>query len=156
METLVLRSAIQYDPEIDGFSIEETASKTKKGIKISMIGSALGEELLQEHKKFITSFNTVAKWDKPTMILAMIINLFSPDRPGLQNKALVTEAEEKYSLLLQAYLRSKYNLYEARSVYPRLLMKLTDVRNYGEMSAQRVSNVATHDMEPLLREIFSM
>lgn len=156
METLVLRSAIQYDPEIGGFSIEETSSKIKKGIKISIIGSALGEELFTEHMKFITSFNTVAKWDKPTMILAMIINLFSPDRSGLQDKPMVTKAEEKYSLLLQAYLRSKYNLYEARSVYPRLLMKLTDVRNYGEMSAQRVASVAVHDMEPLLREIFSM
>lgn len=157
METLVLRSAIQYDPNIDGFAVEDVTSKQKKDLKISFINQALGPEIYSEHMKFITSFNTAAKWDKPTMILAMIINLFSPDRQGLQNKEIVANAEEHYSFLLQAYLRSKYAYYEARSIYPKLLLKLTDVRSYGEMSAQHISQLsAPRDMEPLLKELFDV
>lgn len=155
METLVLRSAIQYDPNIGGFAVEDVTSNQRKDLKMSIISQGMGEELYTEHMKFITSFNTVAKWDKPTMILVMIINLFSPDRPDLKETAIVAQAQEKYFFLLQAYLRSKYSLYEARSIYPRLLIKLTDVRTYGEISAQQVSQAKTNQMEPLLREIFS-
>jgi len=156
METLVLRSAIQYDPKVGGFAVQDINSKEKKYLKISFISQGLGEELFTEHMRFIESFNAAAKWDKPTMVLAMIINLFSRDRPGLTNKKVVENAEGRYSMLLQAYMRSKYSFHEASTLYPKLLLKLTDVRSYGEMSAQHVAQVAPQDMEPLLKDIFSM
>lgn len=153
-----MRSAIQYDPNIGGFAIKNSNSGVKKNIQIEIIRFMFGEELYDEHMKFITSLNTAAQWNKPTMILTMLINMFASDRPNIKDKSLVDEAGMHYSQLLQAYLKSQYTLSEANAIYPRLLMKLVDVRNYGELSRSAIEKhwvTSSAGIEPLLKEVFS-
>lgn len=155
METMVLRSAIQYDREKEGFTVTEQSTKETKEIKLSYISQTFGSTMFEEHKKFVTSFNDAADGDKPTMMLAMIINLFAPDRPQLVRKEVVAKAEEKYCHLLQAYLRSKYSSSKAECMLPKILMKLTDVRNYGVLSAEHMSQLSGDSLLPLLQEVFA-
>ena len=152
---MALRSAIQYTPDMDGFELEDSSTGDKKAIKMDIIKHILGEDLFEAHMQFVLSLNTVAKWDKPTMILTMVISLFASDRPGLHNKEHISRAEEHYSFLLQAFLRSKYTLHEARSIYPKLLMKITDVRTYAEQAKNTINNqnVNSSQLDPLLREL---
>lgn len=152
---MALRSAIQYNPDIDGFELEESSTGEKKAIKMEVIRHMLGDELFDAHMKFITTFNNVAKWDKPTMIITMVINLFASDRVGLHNKEHVSQTEEHYSFLLQALLRSMYTLHEARTIYPKLLMMMTEVRSYGELAKKTINHLDVNfsQLDPLLREL---
>lgn len=151
METLVIRSAIVFE-ESSGESEQEDAASREEKAKQSKVT----KEMVTEHMKFIKRFNAVAKWDKVTMILGMIVNLFSADRPDLQNREGVKRAAQRYALLLQAYLRSKYSFFEARTLYPQIILTLSDVRAYGEVSSQQMVKVTLSDLEPLMREMFSM
>lgn len=153
METLVIRSAIVYE-ENGSETKGEDASKGEKEYQSQQ--SQVTRNMVSEHMKFIKRFNAVAKWDKVTMILGMIVNLFSADRLDLDNRDAVVRAAQRYALLLQAYLRSKYTYFEARTLYPQVILTLSDVRAYGEVSSQQMVRVSLSDLEPLMREMFSM
>lgn len=143
METLVIRSAILQNPPQ---SQESRERRVPHGL----------EDLFREHNKLTTTFNALARWDKPLLVLAMIINLFNPERPGVVNKEQVRLAAERYSILLQAYLRSKASFFEARTIYPQIFLKLSEVHHFGEMCAQHIARVTPSELQPLMRELFSM
>lgn len=176
METLVIRSAIVHDSTVetsedktvntsyptskDSSSSSSTSTSTIASTHPTTTAtpptSQVTKDMVSEHLKFIKSFNAVAKWDKPTMVLAMIVNLFSSDRADLINRDVVARAAERYALLLQCYLKSIYRAREARSLYPQLLLTLSKVRSYGAISAQHMVRVTLSDLEPLMREMFSI
>lgn len=153
METLVIRSAIVY---------EEPSKEVKQE------GEGGGEEranagysqetksMITEHMKFIKRINAAAKWDKVIVILGMIVNLFSADRAGLHNRDAVNRAAHRYAQLLQSYLKSKYSFSEVRMIYPEVMLTLSGVRAYGEVTSQRMLGFTLSDLEPLMREMFSM
>lgn len=148
METLVIRAAILYELGGD--------PQKQQNVRQTFIRHGLGEQLYNEHMKIISSFNEIAKWEKAILVLVMIINLFNPDRPGVSDKEQVQRAGERYSLLLQAFLRSKYTFYEARQVFPLLLIKINAVRQYSELCAQHIARVSPEELEPLMKEVFNM
>jgi len=176
METLVIRSAIVHDssvenPDANTETTSNSASKDSSSPHKDPISntasppsptapagptSQVTKDMVSEHIKFIKSFNDVAKWDKPTMVLAMIVNLFSSDRTDLIKRDGVARAAERYATLLQTYLKSIYGVKEACSLYPQLLLTLSKVRSYGEISAQHMVRVTLSDLEPLMREMFSI
>ena len=174
METLVIRSAIVHDSTVEtsedktvntsypankdssSSTSTSTIASTHQTTTATPPTSQVTKDMVSEHLKFIKSFNAVAKWDKPTMVLAMIVNLFSSDRADLINRDVVARAAERYALLLQCYLKSIYRAREARSLYPQLLLTLSKVRSYGAISAQHMVRVTLSDLEPLMREMFSI
>jgi len=112
--------------------------------------------MIRQHTKFITKLNQVAKWDKTTTTLCMLINLFSPLREGLIARESVANAAARYDLLLQSYLRSKYSSREVSSMYPELIATLDTVKSYGEQSSKQMYGVTPAELEPLMRDMFSM
>lgn len=155
---MAIRSAIQYDPHIAGFGVEDSVTGARKTLQLDFIRDIFGQQMYKEHMEFVTSLNSAANWDKPTMILTMLINLFASDRPGLTNKQLVSDAEDHYTVLLKAYLRSKYPQFKADAMYPRLLMKLADVRNLGDTSKKTLNMLSVtkaDDLAPLLKEVLT-
>lgn len=117
---------------------------------------SLGEKGFSNHMNFVCSLRQLCECDPIIMILLFVIELFSPDRANLTNKILVSRAQEKFSLWMKLYVESKYPLSEARVLYPKLLMKLTDVRSLGEHSSQMASQLDVSRMEPLLVEVFNL
>ena len=178
METLVIRSAIVHDSTVEtsedktvNTSYPASKDSSSSSTSTSTIASThpttttttatpptsqVTKDMVSEHLKFIKSFNAVAKWDKPTMVLAMNVNLFSSERADLINRDVVARAAERYALLLQCYLKSIYRAREARSLYPQLLLTLSKVRSYGAISAQHMVRGTLSDLEPLMREMFSI
>lgn len=153
---LILRSAINYDPNFEGFEIKDSETGQQGAFHMSSIRDNFGEDLYQNHMKFINQFNTAAEWHKPTMILTMIINLFSSDREKLQNPAMVSVAEEHYTMLLESYLKSRYSTRQATAIQSKLFDTLTNVRDYGLQSRKAIERMGvpqSGDLEPLLREM---
>ncbi|XP_071091081.1 vitamin D3 receptor-like isoform X1 [Haliotis cracherodii] len=155
MEIFVLRSAMGFDKQQQMWKYKMGTGTTSK-LSPTIIKDTLGHEMYTEHVKFVKSFHVLTGSNRIVMMLLFIIELFSSDRPNLKNKALVAKGQEKYSMWLQTYLESLYSVTEARSLYPKLLLKLLDVRNLGETSSQLASQLDVSKLEPLLVEVFNL
>ncbi|KAJ8307684.1 hypothetical protein KUTeg_014765, partial [Tegillarca granosa] len=155
MEIMVLRSAMGFDNQQMMWKLKGQQSGEQK-IGPQMIQSTLGNGMYSEHVKFVVSLNELTKSNKTIMTLLFVIELFSSDRPNLVNKELISKGQEKFSSWLKAYIESVYPVSEAKQLYPKLLVKLLDVRSLGEESAQLASHLDITRLEPLLVEVFSL
>lgn len=156
MEIMVLRSAMGFDSRAMQWKVKSTAGAGEKRLDPTVIQKNLGTGMYVEHVKFIRSLNELTRANKTIMTLLFVIELFSSDRPNLIHKDLVSKGQEKFSTWLRAYLESQVPVGEARSLYPKLLMKLLDVRSLGESSAQLASHLDITRLEPLLVEVFNL
>ena len=155
IELLILRSVISFDTDKQQF-LDESDSETKAMKLEQFAAGEQGTGLFEEHMKFIKSLAIDMRTDQTTLILLLVISLFSPDRHNLVNKELVSEEQERYSQLLLKYLESKYPVNMARSMYPRLLMKLTDIRNLNEEHSQVLLKVNPDGIQPLMQEVLDL
>ncbi|XP_045189324.1 nuclear hormone receptor HR96-like isoform X3 [Mercenaria mercenaria] len=156
MEIMVLRSAMGFDPTNHKWKVKQLQDTKEHNIDPSIIKEQLGTGMYTEHVKFVKSLHELTLSNSTIMTLVFVIEIFSPDRPSLKNTEAVTQAQEKFTHWLQMYLESIMPVREARILYPKLLMKLLDVRNLGESSAKLASHLDITKLEPLLIEVFNL
>jgi len=173
IELLIIRSVISFDKEhnyfLDPFdkdSLAMTPDQLKMGIEkpsAAGVGAGAGPMgdgsppgLFDEHMKFVKSLAVDLKADETVLILLLMLSLFSPDRPSVQDKAYISSEQEKYALLLCHYLESKYPSSISRTIYPKLLMKLTDIRNLNEEHSQVLLKLNPEGIQPLMKEVMDM
>ncbi|XP_052770340.1 nuclear hormone receptor HR96-like isoform X3 [Mya arenaria] len=169
IELLILRSVISFDKENNYFldpydkdSLALTQDQFKEGIEksdmgmpgMNIPGGPTG--LFDDHMKFVKSLAIDLKADETMLILLLMLSLFSPDRPNVTDKVYISAEQDKYALLLQRYLESRYPYQVARSVFPRLLMKLTDIRNLNEEHSQVLLKLNPEGLQPLMKEVMDL
>ena len=184
IELLILRSVISFDRENNRFldqfdkdtcamspdqlrvGIEKPFHPTPSsgsplsgpmnpfGMTSEMIGGS--SDLFDEHMRFVKSLAIDLKADETSLILLLMLSLFSPDRPSVTDKSYVSQEQDKYALLLQRYLESKYPMNVVKSIYPKLLMKLTDIRNLNEEHSQVLLKLNPEGIQPLMKEVMDM
>ena len=156
IELLILRSVITFDKDkqhfLDPLDQEESSAMTIEQFRRAENG--LG--LFDDHMCFVKSLAVDLRADKTTLILLLMISLFSPDRPSISNKGLVAAEQERYSMILENYLESKYQYPLAHAVFPKLLMKLTDIRNLNEEHSQVLLKVNPEGIQPLMQEVLDL
>ncbi|XP_052269721.1 nuclear hormone receptor HR96-like isoform X3 [Dreissena polymorpha] len=170
IELLILRSVISFDKEHNYFldpydkdSLAMTSDQLKHGIEnpgvdvggLPGFGHSVGG-IFDDHMKFVKSLAIDLKADETMLILLLMLSLFSPDRPCVTDKAYITSEQDKYALLLQRYLESKYPSHVVKSMYPRLLMKLTDIRNLNEEHSQVLLKLNPEGLQPLMKEVMDL
>lgn len=170
IELLILRSVISFDKENNYFldpydkdSLAMTSDQLREGIEkpgvevggLPGFGANSGG-LFDEHMKFVKSLAIDLKADETVLILLLMISLFSPDRPCVQDKIYISAEQDKYALLLQRYLESKYPYSMVRTMYPKLLMKLTDIRNLNEEHSQVLLKLNPEGIQPLMKEVMDL
>ena len=173
IELLILRSVISFDKENNYFldpydkdSLAMSADQLREGIEKPGVegvegvpglpGFNQGGGLFDEHMKFVKSLAIDLKADETVLILLLMLSLFSPDRPCVQDKVYISAEQDKYALLLQRYLESKYPSHVVRSIYPKLLMKLTDIRNLNEEHSQVLLKLNPEGIQPLMKEVMDL
>nr|KAG5704067.1 hypothetical protein BaRGS_017571 [Batillaria attramentaria] len=159
MEMFVLRSAM-------GFDLKTGMWKHKRQVGAGQITEGnldprhmqhnLGNRMFTGHMSFVSSIHQLTNSDRIVLMLLFVIDLMSSDRPNLNDKRLVSQGQEKFSMWLKAYLESVLTVGEARVLYPKLLMKLLDVRSLGEESSQLAASLDITKLEPLLVEVFDL
>ncbi|XP_050398810.1 vitamin D3 receptor isoform X1 [Patella vulgata] len=154
MEIFVLRSAMAFDKEKEKWKYKDEGGKKELDPKI--IASALSSDMYSSHIQFVRSLHELINSNRLILMLLFIIELFSPDRPNLKNKEHVARSQEKYSQWLKAYMESVYPVQTAKVLYPKVLMKLTDVRNLGAESAKLAAHVDISKLAPLQKEMFDL
>lgn len=153
IELLIIRSVITFDKEKQHFL--DPLDKESNAMSLDQL--KLGEGgLFEEHMKFTKSLAFDLKADETMLILLLVISLFSPDRLNVQDKNYISQEQDKYALLLLRYMESKFPNHMVRSIYPKLLMKLTDIRNLNEEHSHVLLKVNPEGIQPLMKEVFDL
>jgi len=172
IELLILRSVISFDKENNYFldpydkdSLAMSSEQLREGMEKPMaeemgafsgLSPAQSRGLFDDHMKFVKSLAIDLKADETVLILLLMLSLFSPDRPCVQDKVYISAEQDKYALLLQRYLESKYPLHMVKTMYPKLLMKLTDIRNLNEEHSQVLLKLNPEGIQPLMKEVMDL
>ncbi|CAG5131151.1 unnamed protein product [Candidula unifasciata] len=161
MEMFVLRSAMGFDSKNNGWkfkfqqSSEPNAPKGEGKLDSTVINT-LGSSMFMQHMNFVRQLQEISGNNRTVLMLLFIIDLMSPDRANLTDKQKVSQSQERHSLWLKAYLESVHTVAEAKVIYPKLLVKLLDVRDLGEESCHMASTLDITNLEPLLVEVFDL
>uniref|UniRef100_A0A8B9GC09 Vitamin D receptor n=1 Tax=Amazona collaria TaxID=241587 RepID=A0A8B9GC09_9PSIT len=92
-------------------------------------------------------------------VLLMAICILSPDRPGVQDTALVESLQDRLSETLQSYIRCRHPPPGSRLLYAKMIQKLADLRSLNEEHSRQyrcLSFQPQHSMQltPLVLEVF--
>ena len=179
IELLIIRSVLTFDRERQRF-LEQTDNPQTSAITIDQFKSAalkpdssgisnmpsgrsidpmLQFSLVEDIMKFVKVLSLELKADETMLIFLLLVSLFSPDRPNLDQKELkdaVSKEQERYSALLRRYLESKMPRRKATIYYAKLLMKLTDIRNLNEESSQVFLSMNAETIQPLMKEVLDI
>ncbi|XP_058792528.1 uncharacterized protein LOC131664991 isoform X2 [Phymastichus coffea] len=152
-EMMMLRSAINYDPDKDSWKIPHSQDRISN-IKAEILKKVKGN-LYAEHARFVRTFDS--RWrDENIILILCAITLFSPDRPRVVHKDVIKLEQNSYYYLLRRYLESIYPGCEAKSTFMKLIQKISDLHRLNEEVVGVYLNVNPSDVEPLLIEIFDL
>uniref|UniRef100_A0A3B3Z8Q0 Uncharacterized protein n=1 Tax=Periophthalmus magnuspinnatus TaxID=409849 RepID=A0A3B3Z8Q0_9GOBI len=90
-------------------------------------------------------------------VIAQGISLFSPDRPGVQQRDLIDQQQENLALTLKTYIDSKRRGPEKHLLFPKVLACLTELRTMTEEYSKQVLQIQDiqPDVSPLIMEVIS-
>ncbi|XP_054004294.1 nuclear hormone receptor HR96 [Hylaeus anthracinus] len=152
-EMMILRSAINYDAEKDMWWIPHS-QESMSNIKVDVLKEVKGN-LYAEHARFIRSFDP--RWrDENIILILSAIALFTPDRPKVVHNDVIKLEQNSYYYLLRRYLESVYPGCEAKSMFLKLIQKISDLHRLNNEVVGVYLNLNPSRVEPLLIEIFDL
>ncbi|XP_029034688.2 nuclear hormone receptor HR96 [Osmia bicornis bicornis] len=152
-EMMILRSALTYDAEKDMWCIPHS-QESMSNIKVDILKEANGN-LYAEHTRFLRSFDS--RWrDENIILILSAIALFTPDRPKVVHNDVIKLEQNSYYYLLRRYLESIYPGCEAKSMFLKLIQKISDLHRLNNEVVGVYLNLNPSRVEPLLIEIFDL
>ncbi|KZC05898.1 Nuclear hormone receptor HR96 [Dufourea novaeangliae] len=152
-EMMILRSAINYDAEKNMWWIPHS-QESMSNIKVDVLKEVKGN-LYAEHARFIRSFDP--KWrDENIILILSAIALFTPDRLKVVHSDVIKLEQNSYYYLLRRYLESVYPGCEAKSMFLKLIQKISDLHRLNNEVVGVYLNLNPSRVEPLLIEIFDL
>lgn len=152
MEIFICSSTSLYD--VMSNKIENHLSKDrtipgndKSNIQLDILRLIWSEEVFFKTIHFLKSMNEL-KIDEATLILLIPLILFSPDRRNLVNKSRVTKLQANYSFILKKYIVWKYGKAHSIALYPKLLLKLVELRSLHEMHSSILLDADQSKLDP--------
>uniref|UniRef100_A0A182ND20 Nuclear hormone receptor HR96 n=1 Tax=Anopheles dirus TaxID=7168 RepID=A0A182ND20_9DIPT len=153
-EMMILRSAMQYDCDRATWKIPHSQEEMSN-IRADVLKLAKGN-VYQEHERFIRTFDKKWRSDENIILIMCAITLFSSDRPKTIHSDVIKLEQNSYYYLLRRYLESIYPGCEARSVFLKLMQKISELHFLNDEIISVYLNVNPSEVEPLLREIFDL
>ena len=93
---------------------------------------------------------------KQIMLLLSAIILFDSDRPNVVHKDAIKLEQESYFYLLRRYLEAVVGGCQARSMFLRLINKVSELHILNDKHVRVYLDVNPKEVEPLLIEIFDL
>lgn len=124
---------VKREVDVDGQNVNG-GRRRPSSLSIFDVRPLMSQELFVKYTKFIRSIQEM-NLDQISVIILCIILLLTPDRIGLTQSSIefITGQQEKYLLLLQRYMIWKYGHTSASVLFPKLLLKLPDLRELSEL-----------------------
>jgi nuclear receptor subfamily 1 group I len=112
--------------------------------------------LYEEHQRYIQSFDPLWRSDEQIMLLLSAITLFDADRPHIIHRDAIKLEQESYYYLLRRYLESIVGSCSARSMFLRLIGKVSELHILNDNHVRVYLDLNPKEVEPLLIEIFDL
>ncbi|XP_004709859.1 nuclear receptor subfamily 1 group I member 2 isoform X1 [Echinops telfairi] len=95
---------------------------------------------------------------KEEYVLMQAISLFSPDRPGVVQRGVVDQLQERFAIALKAYIECKRPQPAHRFLFLKIMAMLTELRSITAQQTQRLLHIQDiHPFAtPLMCELFSI
>ncbi|XP_055426260.1 nuclear receptor subfamily 1 group I member 2 isoform X1 [Bubalus kerabau] len=94
---------------------------------------------------------------KEEYVLMQAISLFSPDRPGVVQRLVVDQLQERFAMTLKAYIEFNRPQPTHRFLFLKIMAILTELRSLSAEHTQQLLRI--HDVHPfatpLMQELFS-
>ncbi|XP_052595716.1 nuclear receptor subfamily 1 group I member 2 isoform X3 [Peromyscus californicus insignis] len=94
---------------------------------------------------------------KEEYVLMQAISLFSPDRPGVVQRSVVDQLQERFALTLKAYIEYSRPSPAHRFLFLKIMAVLTELRSINAQQTQQLLRIQdSHPFAtPLMQELFS-
>ncbi|XP_068008378.1 thyroid hormone receptor beta isoform X1 [Melanerpes formicivorus] len=150
MEIMSLRAAVRYDPESETLTLNGEMAVTRGQLKNGGLGVV--SDAIFDLGMSLSSFNL----DDTEVALLQAVLLMSSDRPGLVCIERIEKCQEGFLLAFEHYIN--YRKHHLAHFWPKLLMKVTDLRMIGACHASRFLHMKvecpTELFPPLFLEVF--
>ncbi|XP_061520233.1 thyroid hormone receptor beta [Phycodurus eques] len=150
MEVMSLRAAVRYDPESETLTLNGEMAVTRGQLKNGGLGVV--SDAIFDLGVSLSSFNL----DDTEVALLQAVILLSSDRPGLCHVERIERCQEEFLLALEHYIN--YRKHKAAHFWPKLLMKVTDLRMIGASHGSQFLHMKvecpTELFPPLFLEVF--
>ncbi|XP_040208931.1 thyroid hormone receptor beta isoform X1 [Lithobates pipiens] len=150
MEIMSLRAAVRYDPESETLTLNGEMAVTRGQLKNGGLGVV--SDAIFDLGVSLSSFNL----DDTEVALLQAVLLMSSDRPGLSSVERIEKCQEGFLLAFEHYIN--YRKHNVAHFWPKLLMKVTDLRMIGACHASRFLHMKvecpTELFPPLFLEVF--
>ncbi|MGH0144716.1 UNVERIFIED_CONTAM: hypothetical protein FKN15_020552 [Acipenser sinensis] len=150
MEIMSLRAAVRYDPESETLTLNGEMAVTRGQLKNGGLGVV--SDAIFDLGMSLSSFNL----DDSEVALLQAVILMSSDRPGLASVERIEKFQEQFLLAFEHYIN--YRKHNVSHFWPKLLMKVTDLRMIGACHASRFLHMKvecpTELFPPLFLEVF--
>ena len=132
LEMCLLRGALVFDPVSNRWpDVNMSLYKDAPVLKLDDIGHLTSTRLFQMHLDFIACIKAM-NVDEPTIMLLILIVLYTPERPGLEHAEWVEKYQSYYTSLLEHYMNWRYGLAKAKFMFGKLLTRLSDLRELSD------------------------
>ncbi|XP_078501813.1 thyroid hormone receptor alpha isoform X2 [Lissotriton helveticus] len=150
MEIMSLRAAVRYDPDSETLTLSGEMAVKREQLKNGGLGVV--SDAIFDLGKSLSAFNL----DDTEVALLQAVLLMSSDRSGLTCVDKVEKCQETYLLAFEHYIN--YRKHHIPHFWPKLLMKVTDLRMIGACHASRFLHMKvecpTELFPPLFLEVF--
>ncbi|XP_003969673.1 oxysterols receptor LXR-alpha isoform X2 [Takifugu rubripes] len=151
IEIMLLETSRRYNPSIDSITFLKDFSYNKE----DFAKAGLQFEFINPIFEFSKGMNDL-HLDEAEYALLIAINIFSADRPNVQDHDLVERLQQPYVDLLRSYIMIKRP--NDHLMFPRMLMKLVSLRTLSSVHSEQVFALRLQDkkLPPLLSEIWDV
>ncbi|RXM34406.1 Oxysterols receptor LXR-alpha [Acipenser ruthenus] len=151
IEIMLLETSRRYNPAIECITFLKDFSYNKE----DFAKAGLQLEFINPIFEFSKGMNDL-HLDEAEFALLIAINIFSADRPNVQDHDLVERFQQPYVDALHSYIRIKRP--NDHLMFPRMLMKLVSLRTLSSVHSEQVFALRLQDkkLPPLLSEIWDV
>ncbi|XP_017269765.1 oxysterols receptor LXR-alpha isoform X2 [Kryptolebias marmoratus] len=151
IEIMLLETSRRYNPAIDSITFLKDFSYNKE----DFAKAGLQFEFINPIFEFSKGMNDL-HLDEAEYALLIAINIFSADRPNVQDHDLVERLQQPYVDALRSYIMIKRP--NDHLMFPRMLMKLVSLRTLSSVHSEQVFALRLQDkkLPPLLSEIWDV
>uniref|UniRef100_A0A7M4F8Q1 Nuclear receptor subfamily 1 group H member 3 n=1 Tax=Crocodylus porosus TaxID=8502 RepID=A0A7M4F8Q1_CROPO len=148
---MLLETSRRYNPEIESITFLKDLSYNRD----DFAKAGLQFEFINPIFEFSKGMNDLQLNDAEYALL-IAINIFSADRPNVQDQALVERLQHTYVEALHSYIC--INRPNDHLMFPRMLMKLVSLRTLSSVHSEQVFALRLQDkkLPPLLSEIWDV
>uniref|UniRef100_A0A8C7GQC1 Nuclear receptor subfamily 1, group H, member 3 n=3 Tax=Oncorhynchus kisutch TaxID=8019 RepID=A0A8C7GQC1_ONCKI len=151
IEIMLLETSRRYNPAIESITFLKDFSYNKE----DFAKAGLQLEFINPIFEFSKGMNDL-HLDEAEYALLIAINIFSADRPNVQDHELVERLQQPYVNALRSYIMIKRP--NDHLMFPRMLMKLVSLRTLSSVHSEQVFALRLQDkkLPPLLSEIWDV